>query len=146
MKKLIFTALFAATVAINAFAAGADKVNQSAIDNFKASFKYASEVNWAVNKDYVVATFLYNNVRTEALYTNEGDFIGTNTSVVLEELPVKAKRTFAKKFDGYTVKEAIRFEGYEESAYFLSAENEKEAVILKIGDDGSVSTVQTTKK
>jgi len=48
-------------------------------------------------------------------------------------------RAFAKKFEGYTVKEAIYFEGTEESAYFISAQNEKGSVIFKVEDNGSVS-------
>jgi hypothetical protein len=47
-------------------------------------------------------------VRTEALYSAEGEFIGTNQAITLEDLPVNAKRAFAKKYEGYTVKEAIR--------------------------------------
>ena len=146
MKKLLFTTLFAVTVAVSAFATDADKVSSVAVNNFKASFKRASDVSWTINKDYTTATFVYNNVRTQALYTPEGEFIGTNTAVALEELPVRAKRSFAKKYDGYTVKEAIRFEGNEEGAYYISADNEKEAVILKVSDYGQVSVMKSTKK
>jgi hypothetical protein len=146
MKKLLFTALLAVTVAVSAFAAGPDEVNYVALSNFKASFKRASDVTWSIKKDYISATFLYNNVRTEALYTPDGEFIGTNTAVALEELPVNAKRNFAKKYSDYTVKEAIRFEGNEEGAYFISAENDKEAVILKVNDNSHISIMKSTKK
>ncbi len=146
MKKLFFTALLAAAVAASAFAADADKVNFVAVNHFKTSFKHASDVSWTSANNYVKATFVLNNIRTEALYTPEGDFIGTNTAIILDILPVRAKRTFAKKFDGYTVKEAIRFEGNEEGAYFISAENEKEAVIIKVNDNGQVSIMKSTKK
>ena len=146
MKKLLFTALLAATVAVSAFAADADKVNLSALNNFKASFKHASSVSWTIKKDYIVASFVYENLRTEALYTPDGEFIGSNTAVALEELPVKAKRNFAKRYDGFTVKEAIRFEGNDEGAYFISAENEKEAVVLKINDNSEITTMKSAKK
>lgn len=146
MKKLLITALFAVTVAISAFATGSEKVNYSALNNFKASFRLASDVTWKVSKTYISANFTENNVRTEALYTPDGEFIGTNTAVALEELPVRAKRNFAKKYGDYTVKEAIRFEGNEEGAYFVSAENEKESVVLKVADSGAVYTMKSTKK
>ncbi|WP_018615788.1 hypothetical protein [Segetibacter koreensis] len=144
MKKLLLSALLAATVAVSAFA-GTEKVSSVAISNFNASFKRASDVSWTVDKDYVKATFILNNVRTEALYTPNGEFIGTNTAVSLDELPVRAKRTFAKKYNGYTVKEAIRFEGNDEGAYFISAANEKESVILKVSDNSQVSVMKATK-
>jgi len=146
MRKLFLSALFAIVVAVSALAAGTDNVNSTAVRNFKASFKRVSDVSWMSTKDYIKATFVLNDIRTEALYTPQGEFIGTNTAIILEELPVRAKRTFAKKYDGYVVKEAIRFEGVDEGAYFISAENEKEAVILKISDASQVSVMKSEKK
>lgn len=142
MKKLFISALLSVSVALSSFAAEGNTVNFTARNNFESQFKYASDVQWTAGKNYTKATFLLNNVRTEALYTEAGDFIGTNQAITLDGLPVKAKRAFAKKYDGYTVKEAIRFEGTEESAYYISAENEKGSVILKVEDNGFMSTVK----
>ncbi len=142
MKKLFIAALLAITVAASSFAAEGNKVSFAALNNFASQFKKGSNVQWTTVENYTKATFTLNDIRTEALYTPEGDFIGTNQAVTLEELPVNAKRAFAKKYDGYTLKEAIRFEGTEESAYFISAENEKGSVILKVEDNGFMSTVK----
>ncbi len=140
MKKLFISALLAISVAANSFAAE-NKVSGTAANNFKAQFKNASDIQWTFSDNYTKATFVLNNIRTEALYTPDGEFIGTNQAVTLEDLPVSAKRQFAKKYDGYTVKEAIRFKGSKESAYYISAENEKGTVILKVEDSGAMSTV-----
>lgn len=146
MKKLFFTALLAVSVAVSAFATDAKKINSIAVNNFEASFKKASDVSWTATKDYTKATFVLNNIRMEALYSREGDLIGTTHGITLEELPVNAKRNFAKKYHGYTVKEAIRFEGNDEGAYFISAENEKESVVLKVSDNSQVSVMKSSKK
>ena len=142
MKKLFMSVLLAITVALSSFAAEGNKVNYAAVSNFASQFKRVSDVQWTSGESYTKETFVLNNVRTEALYTPAGEFIGTNQAITLEELPVRAKREFAKKYDGYTVKEAIRFEGADESAYYISAENEKGSVILKVEDSGSMSTVK----
>jgi hypothetical protein len=142
MKKLFISALLTITVAVSSFAAGENTVNLATLKNFKAEFKKASDVQWSTAENYTMATFTLNNVRTQALYTPEGEFIGTNQAINLEELPVRAKRAFAKKYEGYTVKEAIRFEGSQESAYYISAENEKGSVILKVEDNGDISTAR----
>ena len=141
MKKLFISALLAITVAASSFAAGENTVNFAALKNFKGEFKKASDVQWSSAENYTMATFTLNNVRTQALYTPEGEFIGTNQAINLEELPVNAKRKFAKKYEGYTVKEAIRFEGSKEKAYYISAKDGKGSVILKVEDDGSMSKV-----
>ena len=139
MKKLFISALLAITVAASSFAAGGSNVSYAVRNNFSYQFKKVSDVQWTSGENYTKATFVLDDVRTEALYSAEGEFIGTNQAITLEELPVRAKREFAKKYDGYTVKEAIRFEGTEESAYYISAENEKGSVILKVEDSGSIS-------
>ena len=142
MKKLFITGLLAVTVALSSFAASGNKVSFGVLSNFKSQFKHISEVEWTLGENYTKATFVLNDIRTEALYTPDGEFIGTKQAVVLEELPLKAKRAFAKRYAGYTVKEAVRFEGAEESAYYISADNEKDAVILKVEDNGSMSRVK----
>ncbi len=141
MKKLFITALLATIVAASSFATE-NETERAARKNFATQFKRISDVQWTSGAGYTKATFILNNIRTEALYTPEGDFIGTNQAITLEELPVNAKRKFAKRYEGYTVKEAIRFEGVQESAYFISAENEKRSVILKIEDTGWMSVVK----
>ncbi len=146
MKKLFLSALMAIVVAASSFAAETENVSSAALSNFKSLFKHASNVSWTSTKNYSKATFVINNIRTEALYTPDGEFIGTNVAASVEDLPVRAKRTLAKKFDGYTVKEAIRFEGNTEGAYFISAENDKEAVVLKVDDRNDLSLVKTIRK
>ncbi len=54
----------------------------------------------------------------------------------------ESKKAFAKKYNSCTVKEAIRFEGAQEVAYYISAENEKGSVVLKVEDSGFMSTVK----
>ncbi len=139
MRKLFISALFALSIAVSSFAAGN---TTTARNNFASQFKRVSDVQWTSGENYVKATFVLNNVRTEALYKEAGEFIGTNQAVTIEDLPVNAKRAFAKKYDGFTVKEAIRFEGIDESAYFISAEGAKGSVILKVADNGSISEVR----
>ena len=129
-------------IAASSFAAGGNKVSFTTESNFASQFKHISDVEWTTTDNYTKATFVLNNVRTEALYDPAGEFIGTNQAITLEELPVRAKRAFAKKYGDYTVKQAIHFEGAEEDAYFISAEGDKGAVVLKVQNNGAISTVK----
>jgi hypothetical protein len=145
MKKLFIAALFAVSFMTSAFATGT-KVSSAVLSNFKFQFKNVSDVDWKVGEGFAKATFVYNQVRTEAFYSPTGEMIGTSKGVTLDQLPVKAKRNFSKKYDGYNVTEAIRFDGTDEAAYYISAENEKESVIVKVNDIDEVSLVKRTKK
>ncbi|MDB5249567.1 MAG: hypothetical protein JWQ40_3961 [Segetibacter sp.] len=146
MKKLFIAALLALSVVTGAFAADTKKVSKIVLNNFSSEFKDAGNIAWAAVGEYAKATFTLNNQRMEAFYNWNGEMIGTSKAITLEQLPTNAKRNFARKFDGYAVKEAIRFEGTEEAAYYISAENEKEALIIKIADSSDVSIFSRTKK
>lgn len=99
-----------------------------------------------INNDYTKAAFTVDNTKMEVYYKNDGDLIATSKSITLEELPIGAKRAFAKRFEGYDVKEAIKFEGFDEVSYYISGENEKESVILKVNEQNLVSVFEKTKK
>jgi len=145
MKKLFIATLLAVTVATSAFSAEI-KVSNAIEKKFKVEFKDASNVSWSMASEYAKATFVLDDVRMEAFYTQDGDMIGASRAISIDELPVVAKRTFVKKYDGYTVKEAILFEGADETAYFISAENDQESVIVKVTDNSQISTFKRTKK
>ena len=81
----------------------------------------------------------------EAFFDVDGDLIGTSRTITLEELPAASKRAFAKKYPGYSVKEVIQFNEKESSAYYISAENENDKVIFKIGA-GLVSVFKKNAK
>src|SRR4028118_438522 len=142
MKKSFLSALISIAITVTSFATAGNKVSLGVLNDFAYQFKHASDVKWTSEENYAKATFKWNNISTEAVYTPEGDFIGSMQAINLEELPVNAKRKFATKFHGYTVKEAIRFEGSKEKAYYISAEDGKGSVILKVEDEGSMSTVR----
>ncbi|MCW3109349.1 MAG: hypothetical protein JWQ09_3855, partial [Segetibacter sp.] len=55
------------------------------------------------------------------------------------------KRFVAKKYSDYTIKEAFKFKSEDETDYFISAENEKENIVLKV-KEGSVFVYSKTNK
>jgi len=146
MKKLLMAALLAVVLTGSAFAKETSIVNSAVATTFGYEFKKASAVTWSTTTNYVKATFTLDNERMEAYYNYDGDKIGTSKAFNVEELPLGAKRALAKKYEGFTIKQAIEFAGIDETAYFIFAENEKESVILKVNGTGGLSTYKRTKK
>lgn len=139
MKKIFFTALLFVSLLSNAFASDEGKVDIKVVNNFRSSFRHANNVSWTLKATFVQADFEINGKKLSAYYQFNGELIGTSEKISLDELPVNAKRKFAKKYSGFTVKEAIKFESADEVAYFISAENENRSEIVKVSDTGSVS-------
>jgi hypothetical protein len=63
----------------------------------------------------------------------------------MDEVPTFAKRTFAKNYSDYTVKEAFKFQADDETSYYIAGENEKENLVLKV-NRGSFSVYSRTAK
>jgi hypothetical protein len=146
MKKLFFAVLVSLTVVSSAFAKDTKKVSAVAASNFKAEFVKATDVNWTTTDQYIKASFVMDNEKREVYYNPSGEKIASSRTISIDELPVKAKRSLAKSFSNYTIKEAIEFEGTEDSGYFVSLEDEKESLVLKVGSLGGLSTFKTIKK
>jgi hypothetical protein len=145
MKKLFITTLIAVSLFTSGFASPVTEASDIAVKNFQASFPSVKSVKWVVTKDFTKAVFMNNDVSTEAFYDSNGEFIGATHAIALNDLPTFAKRAFAKKYSDYVVKEAIEFNGEQETVYFISAEDEKQSVILKFVD-GTSSVFQISPK
>lgn len=132
MKKFFIAALFAASVFSSAFAAGTNKVSNMALRTFQTEFGNATNVEWTVKSSFTKASFLKDGQNTEAFFDTDGNLIGSSRAITIDQLPTDAKRSFAKKYPNYTINEAIRFDDNEKTSFYLSAENEKESVVLRV--------------
>jgi hypothetical protein len=104
MKKLLMSALLLIGLATSSFAEGTGSVSSLILRNFTFDFKDATALQWTAGEDYVKASFTYNNERMEAFYDVNGDVFATAKGLSLDQLPTQAKRKFAQKYEGYTVK------------------------------------------
>lgn len=142
MKKLFISSFLAITVAISGFAAEGNKAGFALPKKFSFNFKHFLDVGRTSSENDTVGIFNFDNIRTIALYTDTGAFVGNDQAMTLENFPLNAKRAFARKYQDNTVKEAIHFEELRESGYYISAENEKGLVILKVKDNGPILTIK----
>lgn len=126
MKKIFFTILFALVVAGGAFAADARKINAGKSVSYKSEFSQFFNIK--------------NQEKLNEQKTAENEKTNEN------QLPVQAKRTFAKMFEGYNIKQAVHSAGTEGEVYYISAENEKESIIVKIDDNLEVSIFKKLKQ
>ena len=148
MKKVIIAIAIVFAVTTSAFASSKEtieSIERSVKEKFSSEFKGASDVQWTVTENAYLAIFTLNGNRMEALFTNSGEYIGTSISITLEDLPLKAKRSFAKKYEGYTVKEAQKYMLVDETAYYILAEKDAKKVIVKLSDHGDLSIAKMIK-
>ena len=134
MKKIFISSFLAITVAISGFAAEGNKAGFALPKKFSFKFKHLLDVQPTSSENDTVETFKFDSKRTNALYTGTSAFVGNDQAMTLEDFPLNAKRAITRKYQGNTEKEDIHFEGLQESAYYISAENEEGLVIPKVKD------------
>src|SRR5215210_3272090 len=142
MKKLLIAAVLTVLIATSSFAADGKELNAKVVSNFSLEFKHAKNVTWKSTENFVKASFILNDKSMAAFYDLDGNMIGISTNIAIDDLPTYAKRVFAKKYAEYTVKEAIQFDGVEETAYYIFAESEKQTLLLRVSVAGLVSVLE----
>jgi len=125
---------------------------------FLRDFPGAENVNWKTGAPFEIATFNYNGVITTAYYDLGSELVGTTTEKTFSDLPLHAQEHIKKNYSGYTPGKVILFDDNEyndtdmelfstvfddEDNYFVSMENDKETIILKVKMNGNVSFFKT---
>ncbi|MFD1257772.1 hypothetical protein ACFQ3S_13270 [Mucilaginibacter terrae] len=117
MKKLTLFALVALLSFSTAFATeggkkedDTKKVPYHVIRQFESEFSNAKEIVWTVTETFEKAEFTVDQVKMAAFYDSNGKYIGHTEAVAYNVLPSTAKKQIAREYEGYHVKELIRFQ------------------------------------
>lgn len=160
MKKLTLIALVT-LLSFGAFAADGvkksddtDKVSSYVMRQFETEFGDAKDVTWTVNESYNKVEFTADNVKMAAFYDANGKYIGHTEAVTYNALPSAARKQIARDYEGFHVKELLRFQFadaptsalarltaisiYDDEVYFLSLNKADKQATLKISPSSSV--------
>ncbi len=146
MKKLLLAALLSAAIFSSAFATDESKISVTVRETFKDEFKETENVEWSIKPSFVKASFMYKGEAMDAFYDFNGKKIGASHHVTIMDLPLSSRKKILAKYPNHKVTEAIEFIGQDENAYYISLENEKETVIVKISDQSTMSLFKKSLK
>jgi len=117
MKKLTLLTAFIAILSLSAFATeevkkadDVSKVSHYVIRQFESEFYNAANVSWTVTEGYEKAEFTVDNVKMAAFFDTNGKYLGHTEAITYNVLPSHAKKQIAREYEGYHVKELIRFQ------------------------------------
>jgi len=161
MKKLTLLALVT-FFSFSAFAAeggkktdDTNKISYYVMRQFESEFNGAKEITWTVTENYEKAEFTVNEVKMAAFYDTNGEYIGHTEVVTYNSLPSAARKQIARDYEGYHVKDLIRFRYadasstslahvtsmsvYDDEVYFLSLNKADKEATLKISPSSTVA-------
>ena len=146
MKNLLLTALLSAGIFASAFAIDESKISLIVRETFKEEFKETQNVEWSIKPSCVKASFTYKGEAMDAFYDFSGKKIGASHHVTMLDVPLSSRKKIEAKYPSHRVTEAIEFIGQDENSYYISLENEKETVIVKINDHSTMSLFKKSSK
>lgn len=150
MKKIktVLTAIVM-LLSVSSFANGPEPEKVSAVVKaaFESDFSKASLVKWDKTDEFYFATFLLNNVKTDAAYTETGELIGTSRIILAEQMPLSISVALADRYSGYEVdKSAVELTYAGVTRYYLTVSNQAQTVKLKCFSNGEIEVEAKIKK
>jgi hypothetical protein len=147
MKRIFLSFAFATIVLTSAIAA--DNLPSYAVKQaFKKEFSNIKEVKWdeiSGNSGIYVASFLFNNETLQAIFNEEGEFLGTTRLISKEQLPILA----IKELNNYSNSVVVSIYEHNSSDglnYFITINNEKGTQLLKVSSGGQITINKKIRK
>ncbi|HEY4935296.1 MAG TPA: hypothetical protein VII44_01875 [Puia sp.] len=130
MKKVILSIAILLALTGTSFANNTGNINERAIASFQMEFRQASEVEWAVTNDYIMATFQMDKQVLFAYYDFQGNLIGLVHHMLTNCLPVYLQKDIKKHYGNYWVTELFQITGEEGVYYYIQLKNADETIVL----------------
>jgi hypothetical protein len=145
MKRIILCLALAftlntSTVFANVIYDSGDKTEQVFVKTFPA----AQYVKWSTEGEYRKASFILYGKSTQALFTADGELLGTVRNIFYSDLPIKVMLSLKKRFDNaipFAISEINRIDGTQYKLFIEIAKKRYQVFMLS---DGSFSRLQST--
>jgi hypothetical protein len=114
---------------------------------FESDFSKATVVKWDKTDEFYFASFLLNNVKVDAAYTENGELIGTSRRIAAEQMPLSISVALADKYSGYEVDNSVvELTHQSVTRYYVTVSNKSQTVKLKCYSNGDLEVESKTKK
>jgi hypothetical protein len=145
--KRVLTILSFVTIAglSSAFAIGVPKVSPGALAEFQKEFPAAKNVKWSKEEDYFKVVFLYEDIRTIAYYTEEGEFAGSMRNMSYEELPLNVVHQVNSRFGNIIPLEATEITNGDGAYYRIVFELGGKRYTINATSTGGIGVLKKQK-
>lgn len=130
-----------------AFATDPETVSPVVKAAFQHDFINASKVSWEKTDEFYFASFVLNNERIDAAYTEDGTLLGTARKISLKQIPLSVSLAIGEAYKGYEVNETVTELTYASvTRYYVTVSNDKQVLKLKCLANGDIEVEKKTKK
>lgn len=134
-------------LSVSSFATDPAKVSPVVKAAFENDFANASAVYWEKTDDFYFATFLLNDEKIDAAYTEDGELLGTARKIATTQMPLSISLAVAEKYKDYKVNDTVTELTYASvTRYYVTVTNDKQSIRLKCLANGDMEVESRTKK
>ena len=113
----------------------------------ESDFSKATLVKWDKTDEFYFASFLLNNVKVDAAYTENGELIGTSRRISADQMPLSISVALAENYSGYVADNSVvELTHLSVTRYYVTVSNKTQTVKLKCFSNGELEVESKTKK
>ena len=114
---------------------------------FENDFSKALLVKWDKTDEFYFASFVLNNVKVDAAYTENGELIGTSRRIAADQMPLSIAVSLADNYGGYEIDNSVvELTHQSVTRYYVTVSNKSQTVKLKCYSNGELEVESKTKK
>ena len=114
--------------------------------NFKHQFPTATDVSYKVKGQFTEVSFVWNDMKLQAFYDQQGDLMATCRPVPEANLPLAAQLSLKDQYSGASLREIVEYNDPNDGvSYYLVAVTPKSAYLLHVSTSGTISVFKKMK-
>ncbi len=147
--KRVFLSLAFATLILSSAIAADNQPSYAAKQAFEKEFIGIKEVKWqemSKRNGIYVASFVFNSETLQAIFTEEGEFLGTTRAINKEQLPILVLKELNNNYTNNTIINIYEHSAPEGLNFYITVSDEKGEQLLKATGNGQITTHKRSKK
>ena len=146
IKRIIFSFVFLFAVITSARSAEDPGINEAVQASFEKEFAGAELIRWTDVGEYMKATFILSDRRTEAYFREDGQLEGSVRSLFYNQLPLIVMTSFDKKYSGAEVWDIFEINNSQGTTYRITLEYKHKKYRVRMDASGNIKDIEKLKK
>ena len=147
LRKIMLSLSFILIVAASSASESSEPaVNEKVEASFKKEFAGAQLVSWTDMGEFLKATFIFGNHRTEAYFRENGQLEGTMRSLFYSQLPLLVMTSVDKRFENAEIGDVTEINNASGTTYRIMLELKFKKYQIKVDANGNFQGVERIKK
>jgi hypothetical protein len=146
LKKIVVSFALLFIITLNARSAEDPGVSEAVQASFEKEFSGAQLIGWKDMGEFMKATFILGERRTEAYFRENGELEGSVRSLFYSQLPLVVMTSFDKRFGGAEVWDVLEINNSQGTTCRITLEQKHKKYRVRMDANGNIKDIERLKK